>query len=224
MSEKYLALKQEIIAACLWLEEKGFVVGTYGNVSVRVPEGLIITPSRTDYQAMTPEDLVLMSLDGRVLAGARFPSSELEVHRQVYLVRRDVQSVVHTHSLYSAAVACLHATIPPLVEEQSQVLGSEIRCTRYVPAGQHQQLGAETARTLGNDVAILLANHGGVTCGRNLQETLFATQVVERVAQMYLLTRAAGGAIPIPQEFVTGERERYLHKYGKAEDNVLAAS
>ena len=110
------------------------------------------------------------------------------------------------------------------MEEQSQVLGSEIRCTNYVPAGQHQRLGRETARVLGGDVAVLLANHGGVACGRNLEETLFATQIVERVAQMYLLTRAAGGAIPIPQEFVVSERERYLYKYGKAEDDVLAAS
>jgi L-fuculose-phosphate aldolase len=92
-----------------------------------------------------------------------------------------------------------------------------------VPAGQHKRLGEETAHTLGKDVAVLLANHGGVACGRNLSETLFATQIVERLAQMYLLTRAAGGAIPIPHEFVVSERERYLHKYGKAEDNVLVA-
>lgn len=224
MSETYLALGQEILAACLWLEEKGFVVGTYGNVSVRVPEGLLITPSRLDYHAMTPDDLVLLSLDGRVLAGARLPSSELEVHRQVYRVRSDVRAIVHTHSLHSAAAASLHTTIPPIIEEQSQVLGGEIRCTEYVPAGQHQRLGLEAARTLGTDVAVLLANHGGVTCGRTLAEALFATQIVERVAQVYLLTRASGGGIPIPSEFVMSERERYLRKYGSAEDNVLAAS
>ncbi len=224
MNDAPLELKQEILAACRWLEAKGLVVGTYGNVSVRVPAGLLITPSRLDYQTMTPDDLVLLSLDGHVRAGTRLPSSELEVHRQVYLQRPDVHAVVHTHALYSAAVACLHLTIPPIVEEQSQVIGGEIRCTNYVPAGQHQRLGEETARVLGKDLAVLLANHGSVTCGRTLQETLFAAQIVERVAQMFLLARAAGGAVPIPPEFVRAEHERYRFKYGRAEDNVLVSS
>lgn len=213
-----------IIAACLWLQAKGYVVGTYGNISVRVAEGLLITPSRIEYTELKPDDLVVLSLDGEVVAGTRLPSSELEVHRQVYLARADAQAVIHTHSLYSAAASTLHETIPAIVEEQSQVLGSEIRCSEYVPAGQHQRLGQEAARTLGSDVAALLANHGVVACGRRLDETLFATQIVERVAQMYLLARAAGGATPIPAEHVVSERERYLFKYGTAADKPVAAA
>jgi L-fuculose-phosphate aldolase len=222
MSVDYLDLREEIIATCLRLEELGYVIGTYGNVSARVEAGLLITPSRVDYRLLKPEDIVTVSLAGKVISGMRLPSSELQVHLQIYVQRHDVGAVVHTHSLYATALSCIHDTIPVIVEEQSQVVGSEIRCTRYVPAGQHQKLGEEVARTLGNSMALLVANHGTVSCGRTLAEAVFTAQIVERVAQMRLMTSALGGAIPIPQEYVVSERERWLYKYGRAEDKAAA--
>jgi len=220
MSTGDLALRREIIAACLQLEAWGHVIGTYGNVSVRIPGGLLITPSRVDYHVVQPEDIVAVSLEGQVTAGTRLPSSELQVHLQIYLHRPEVGAVVHAHSLYATALSCLHGNVPVIVEEQSQVVGSEIRCTRYVPAGQHRELGVEVAATLGESMAVLLANHGTVSCGRTLAEALLTCQVVERVAQMHLLTSVAGSAIPIPPEFVASERARWLYRYGKAEDGA----
>ena len=218
---EHLDPKREVILVCRRLVELGYVVGTYGNVSARVPGGLIITPSRVDYAALTPEDMVTVSDAGEVLDGARLPSSELEVHRQIYLRRPDVNAVVHTHSLHATALSCRHDTIPVIVEEQSQVVGGEIRCTRYVPAGRHEELGEETARVLGATTAVLLANHGTVSCGRSLEEALFTCVVVERIAQMHLLA-GAGGVVPIPPEHVAGERDRFLHRYGTAADRAAA--
>jgi L-fuculose-phosphate aldolase len=108
-----------------------------------------------------------------------------------------------------------------VVEEQSQVIGDEIRCTSYVPAGQHKKLGEEVAQTLGGSNGVLLANHGVVSCGRSLEEALLACQVVERAAQIRLLTNIIGKAIPIPSEFVRSERERWLYKYGSAADGSV---
>src|SRR5205807_5633115 len=142
-------------AACLRLREMGYIVGTYGNLSARIPGGLVITPSRVDYAELTPADLVSVSDAGAALNGTRLPSSELEVHRQIYLRRPDVGAVVHTHSLHATALSCLHQTVPVIVEEQSQVVGAEIRCTQYVPAGQHKKLGEEVARTLGDSNGVL---------------------------------------------------------------------
>jgi L-fuculose-phosphate aldolase len=181
---------------------------------------LIVTPSRVDYHAITPDDMVLVSPEGRVLEGHRVPSSETSVHRLIYNVRADVGAVLHTHSFYATALSCIHDTVPVIVEEQSQVVGAEIRCTRYVPAGQHQALGEEVARTLGESNGVLLANHGVVACGRTIDEALFVSQVVERVCHMRLLTSAAGGAIPIPPQYVRSERERWLYKYGTAADHA----
>jgi L-fuculose-phosphate aldolase len=222
MNSESISLKKEIIAACLRLEKLGYVIGTYGNVSARVPGGLIITPSRVDYRSLTPDDLVTVSLEGRVLEGTRLPSSELEVHRQIYVRRPDVCAIAHTHSLFATALSCVHETIPVMVEEQSQVIGDEIRCTRYVPAGKHRALGQEVARTLGKSSAVLLANHGTLSCGRSLAEALFTCQIVERIAQMRLLAGGKGKVIPIPREFVRSERERWLHKYGASADKAVA--
>jgi L-fuculose-phosphate aldolase len=215
----HLDLKREIILTCQRLVDLGYVIGTYGNVSARVPGGLIITPSRVDYAALTPEDMVTVADDGAVRDGDRLPSSELDVHRQIYIARPDIQAVVHTHSLHATALSCRHDTIPVIVEEQSQVIGGEIRCTHYVPAGEHEALGRETARVLGASNAVLLANHGTVSCGRSLEEAFFASIVVERVARMRLFT-SSGDAVPIPPEHVASERDRFLHRYGTAADRV----
>jgi L-fuculose-phosphate aldolase len=215
---EYRELKQAIIDACLRLEGMGYIIGTYGNASARVPGGLIVTPSRVDYHAITPDDMVTVDDGGKVIDGWRIPSSETSVHRLIYRARADVGAVLHTHSFYATALSTLHDTIPVIVEEQSQVVGDEIRCTRYVPAGQHERLGEEVARVLGKSNGVLLANHGVVACGRDLAEALFVAQVVERVAHMRLITGVVGAAIPIPDEYVRSERERWLYKYGTAAD------
>lgn len=216
-------LKQQLIDACLQLQAMGYLVGTYGNASVRVPGGLIVTPSRIDYKAITPDDMVIVSDSGQVIEGHRPPSSETSVHRLIMLARPDVQVVFHTHSLYATALSCLGESIPVIVEEQSQVIGAEIRCTNYVPAGQHHALGEEVAKTIGDSNGVLLRNHGVVACGRSIAEAVFATQVVERVAHMYLLCRAVGQPIPIPPEYVVSERERWLYRYGTEADKAISS-
>ncbi len=220
MGLEHLELKKEVIAICIRLKEMGYIVGTYGNVSVRVPEGLIITPSRIEYYSLTPEDMVTVSYDGRVIDGRRLPSSEFAVHRGIYPLRPEIHAVIHTHSFYATTLSCLREPIPVIVEEQSQVLGSEIACTNYVPAGQHHKLGEEVAKALGSNNAVLMANHGTVSCGCTLSEAFFTCQIVERVARMRVLTSSIGGAVTIPREFVESERERWLYKYGKAEDKA----
>jgi L-fuculose-phosphate aldolase len=222
MTMDELGLKRELIQTCHHLVALGYLIGTYGNASARVPGGLIITPSRVDYAHLTPEDMVTVSDAGAILAGTRLPSSELEVHRQIYLRRPDINAVLHTHALHATALSCCHDTIPVIVEEQSQVVGGAIHCTRYIPAGRHEELGDETARALGTSNAVLMANHGVVNCGRSLEEALFTCIVVERIAQMRLLT-GVGAVVPIPSEYVASERDRFLHRYGTAADRDSAA-
>jgi L-ribulose-5-phosphate 4-epimerase len=216
----YDDLKRAIIKGCLRLEAMGYIIGTYGNASVRVPEGLIVTPSRVSYHEITPADMVVVSPEGAVLGGNRVPSSETSVHRLIYNVRPDVGAVFHTHSFYATAYSTLCRSIPVIVEEQSQVIGGDIDCTKYTPAGQHLALGEEVARALGASNGVLLANHGAIACGRNIEEALFAAQIVERAAHMALLAGALGGPTSIPPEFVQSERERWLYKYGTASDHA----
>ena len=216
--EKHLSLKLEMIAKCRRLEELGYFVGTWGNMSVRVPEGFIVTPSRVQYAVIEPSDFVTVSLDGTVVAGHRVPSSETEIHRAVLNKKSNAGAIIHSHSPYATAVSCLHQSIPVFVEDVAQIIGGEVRCTRYVPAGQHRRIAEEVSSTIGEENAVLLANHGVLCCGRDLDEALVANQILEKAALMML---AAGGrekVIPIPEEFVRSERHRYLYKYGTTQD------
>jgi L-ribulose-5-phosphate 4-epimerase len=212
------SIKVEIIETCRALERIGYFVGTWGNVSVRVPEGLIVTPSRIGYDVMAPADLVTVSLEGDIVSGHRLPSSETGVHRLILKKKPDVGAAIHAHSPYATAVSCLRRPIPAFVEDLAQIIGGQVNCTRYVPAGQHQQIATEVANTIGEENAVLLANHGVFCCGRTLAEAFVACQILEKAAKMMLAAGGVGPVIPIPEEFVRSERDRFLHRYGTSND------
>ncbi len=97
---EFLETRQAIIDACLWLEETGMVIGTWGNVSVRLPDDrIMLTPSKVDYKALKPEDMVIIDMDGYKLEGDRNPTSEMHVHRLIYVKRPDVGAVVDYKAL-----------------------------------------------------------------------------------------------------------------------------
>jgi len=216
--DSYEDIKREMIEKCRQLEKLGYFLGTWGNLSVRIPEGFIVTPSRVEYAAIETRDFVAVSLDGQILAGHRLPSSETEIHRAVLNKKSDAGAIIHSHSPYATAVSCLHQTIPVFVEDMAQIIGGAVRCTKYVPAGQHKKIAEEVASTIGEENAVLLANHGVMCCGRNLEEALVANQILEKAAGMMLAAGGADNVIPIPAEFVRSERHRFLHKYGTAQD------
>ena len=214
------SLKLEMIEKCRLLEKMGYFIGTWGNVSARVPEGFIVTPSRVEYAVIEPEDFVTVSMGGTVVGGHRLPSSETEIHRAVLAKKNDVGAIIHSHSPYATAVSCLQQNIPVFVEDMAQIIGGEVRCTQYVPAGQHRKIAEEVGRTIGDENAVLLANHGVMCCGRNLAEALVANQILEKAALMMLAAGGRDKVIPIPEEFVKSERHRFLYKYGTAHDTA----
>ena len=119
-----LEIRKDIIETARRMLEKGLVQGTGGNFSVRCEEGFIITPSGMDYATLTPGDLPKLSPGGAVLEGERRPSIEKELHREVYLARRDVCAVVHTHSVYATAAAAMRIPLPVLTDNQAVLFGS----------------------------------------------------------------------------------------------------
>jgi L-ribulose-5-phosphate 4-epimerase len=216
--DRYEVIKAEIIEKCRLLEKIGYFIGTWGNISVRVPEGLIVTPSRVRNDTIETSDFVTVSSQGAVLAGSRLPSSEAEIHRALLNKKQDVGAVIHSHSPYATAVSCLHLPIPPFVEDLVQIIGGQVNCTRYVPAGQHKRIAEEVAGAIGEENAVLLANHGAICCGRNLDEAFVACQILEKAALTMLAAGSLGRVIAIPDEFVRSERNRFLYKYGTADD------
>jgi L-fuculose-phosphate aldolase len=209
-------LREEIVHACRFLVQIGFLIGTWGNVGVRVERGLMVTPSRVDFGRMGPDDLVVVGWDGVKIGGERVPSSETELHRLILLNRPDLGACVHTHSPYASAVSCARRSIPVISEDVSQIIGGEVKCSRYVPAGRHRDLAGAAWEAMGlESSAVLLANHGAVAGGRDLAEAVVAAQVLEKAAMSLILASAVGGAVVIDEALVKEERHRFLYKYGK---------
>jgi L-ribulose-5-phosphate 4-epimerase len=215
-----MELRQAVLRTCLFMRDRlGYFVGTWGNISVRLEDGLLVTPSRMVYDEITPDDLVVVGWEGGVVRGSRTPTSELELHRQVLRNRPDLGALVHSHSPWASVCACAHRSIPVLADDMAEVIGGEVRCAPYVAAGRHRELAQAAAENIGPDAcAVLLGNHGVVAGGRDLAEAVVASQFVEKAAMILIHAEALGGVRPITEASWREERHRYLYKYGKPED------
>lgn len=210
-------IREQIRETGLKMLGSGLVVGTWGNISARVPgEDLIaITPSGMNYDVLQPEDIVLVALNGEVKEGERKPSIELPLHLAIYCARKDIQAVVHTHSAYATAMAAARKPIPGAVEDLVQIVGGDVRVCEYALPGT-AQLGANAVKALEGRNAVLLPNHGMVGAGTNLDEALKICQVVEKSAKITILAQAVGGVVELSQEDTAAMRDFYLHKYGQS--------
>ncbi len=179
---------EEVIATARRMAELGLVVGSFGNVSCRQGDQVLITPTGLDYSAMEPEDIVTLSLEGRKLAGSREPSSEFRLHLALYRARPDAKAIVHTHGVHAIALSLRTEELPAFTEELKHGVGGAVLIAPYAPAGS-QELADRAAELLSNTRAkgLILARHGAVGLGRDLEEALLICQLIERGAQIYLL-------------------------------------
>ncbi|NOT10071.1 MAG: class II aldolase [Gemmatimonadales bacterium] len=185
------ALREAVVAAARKLVAAGLAHGTSGNVSVRVGGGLLITPSGVPYEELAASDIVRLDEAGHPASGSRAPSSEWRMHRDIYASREEAFAVVHTHSLHATALACLREELPAVHYMVAAAGGAPVRCAGYATFGT-AELSAQVLQALEGRRACLLANHGLVTIGADLREAFRVAQEIERVAEIYLLARAAG--------------------------------
>jgi len=210
-------LRNEVIEICREMAKRGLCISTWGNVSIRLRDAVLITPSRMEYEAMRPEDMVVVSPQGERIGGERLPSSETLLHCALLAARPEVPVWVHSHAPHASTLACMHRELPIFIEDMAQIVGGTVGCSCYVPGGRHRELAQATVAALRpGAMAVLIANHGVVVGASNLAEALTATLVLEKAAAIQLAAAAAGGVIePLAPELVREERERYLTKYGK---------
>ena len=204
-----------IVDTCKYLQSIEFFLGTWGNVSIRRGNHILLTPSRVNYDIMTPGDIVIIDMDENKIEGDRNPTSEKEVHRQIYRVRDDLGAIIHAHTVYAMAASTMAIeSVPCIVEEMSQLLGGSIPLAKlYVPAAQHAQLGLAAAEVIGDRSGVILRNHGPVSCGRNMEEAILVAKVIEKACKIFL--EARGPLCAIPEQYAQSERYRYLYTYGK---------
>ncbi len=179
-----------LVEATRQLVHDGLVVGTAGNVSVRVPDGLVITPTAVPADEMAPEQLAVLDAEGGQVGGTHRRSSEWRLHLAIYQARPDVGAVVHTHSVAATALAVLRLPLPPIHYAMHQ-LGGEVRVAPYATFGS-VELAQEAAAALKAAHAVLLANHGAVAVGPDLPTALERARLLEWLCRVYLEARQGG--------------------------------
>ncbi len=199
----WLKEKKEVLAAARRMLEKDLVTGTAGNVSRRLaPEGkrslLAITPSSRDYLSLAPDDIQILDFAARKVEGDLPPSVETPLHIGIYRARKDVNAIIHTHSVFASAMAVAGISIPAIIDEQVAYLGGEIKLARYAPSGS-PELVKNAIAALGDRNAVLLANHGAVGVGANLPAAFHACELLENTALIYLLALSTGSVNELPR-------------------------
>ena len=212
MSEQ--ALRQQLLEVSRSLLELRLNRGTSGNASVRLGEGLLITPSALPVSTMTPESLVHLDLQGKVLQGGK-PSSEWRFHCDILAARPEIGAVIHTHSLNATTIACLGYDVPPVHYMIAMAGGDTIRCAPYSVFGE-QSLSDHALEALLDRKACLLGNHGLIALGADLAEALAVTEEVEFVCEIYWRTLQAGKPqILTPQQMFEVKQKFVDYKKGE---------
>lgn len=195
MSKPYCddtATRQSIIDACLAMQAAGVNQGVSGNISLRTTEGMLITPSGVEYEKMRPDMLVLMPLDGsQMRPGQMKPSSEWQFHRDILLAKRSEMAVVHAHPTFCTALAMNHQPIPACHYMVAAFGGDDVPVADYALFGS-QELSRLVVQALRHRSACLMANHGAVVTGDNLQTALWRMMELETLAKGYVTSLTIG--------------------------------
>lgn len=174
--------------------------GSGGNLSIiNRKEGLIaISPSGIEYFDMKPEDIVVVDLDGNVKQGGCTPSSELSSHIALYCRREDIHAVIHTHSVYATTIACLNWELPA-VHYLVGFAGTKVPLAPYATYGS-RGLADNICNTIGQNNAVLLANHGLMAVGKDLKTAFAVAEEIELVARIFYQAKTAGEPVILDDE------------------------
>jgi L-ribulose-5-phosphate 4-epimerase len=195
--------KEQIVTACQKLVEKGYLMATGGNVSMRVPgrDAFVITPSNYDYLKMIPEDVCVLDFNLKVIEGKRKPSVEAAMHGAIYQERSDVNAVVHTHQVYASALTLIKAPIPALFDEQTRFLGRSVDIIPYAPSGTGMLKNTIAKHVRNHNNAYMMQNHGALVFGHDMERAIHNVEILEKCSLAYLLTICSErkvSKIPLP--------------------------
>ena len=185
----YQPVKRQIVETAQRLVEKGYLMATGGNLSIRIAgrNAFAVTPSNYDYGKMTPDDVCLLDFDLKVIEGTLKPSVESALHAGIYETRADVNAVVHTHQVYASALALIHAPIPALFDEQVRFLGRSVEIIPYAPSGTGFLKNAIVKHIKNHNNAYILQNHGALCFGHDVERAAHNVEILEKCALAYLL-------------------------------------
>jgi L-ribulose-5-phosphate 4-epimerase len=216
-----LSARTSVAALHQELTGNGLVAWTAGNVSARVPgqDLMVIKPSGVDYRDLTPDTMIVCTLDGEVVEGSHRPSSDTAAHAYVYRHMPAVGGVVHTHSTYATAWAARAEPLPCVLTAMADEFGGEIPVGPFALIGD-DSIGQGIVATLTGhrSPAVLMQNHGVFTIGPTARDAVKAAVMCEDVARTVHLARALGTPVPIPPSAIDRLYDRYQNVYGQPGD------
>ena len=217
-SEENDIRQRKLVVSCYReLIGSGLGMGSSGNLSVRMGEGMLITPTGILAAELLPEQAVQVSLDGSVAPGQLLPSSEWHMHAAVYRNRPDIQAVVHCHSRYATILACAHRPIPAIHYMIAVTERDEVPLAPYATFGT-DALAQSVASGLRDGLACLLANHGQIAVGRDLQQAMRVAAEVEELAAIYWGSLAIDGGALLDAQQMAEVQQAFL-TYGQQRES-----
>lgn len=187
-----MRLEQErtaLAGASRRLAEGGLVIGTAGNLSIRVDDVVVITPTGGNLADLTPEMMTIVDFEGRVVDGDLAPTSEVRLHLDVYKAGA-ATAIAHAHAMASTAIACTRTELPP-IHYTTLSLGGPIRVAPYATFGS-QELADNVVAALEGRHAALMANHGSVACGADIVQACERLEHLEWLAELHARASALG--------------------------------
>jgi len=207
--------KTRVCEAGKQLLKKGYVSGTWGNISVRLDDSImVITPSGREYEDMTPEDIVAVNYHDLSYQGDIKPSSELKLHAEIYKTRSKIHAVIHTHQMNASTVAAARREVPPILDDMAQIIGPTVRVADYALPNT-KKITKATVKALRGRFAALMANHGAVCIGRDLREAFVVCEVLEKSCKAFIEAEFLGGAKGINRFEAHLMHQYFLMKYSK---------
>lgn len=205
-----LVMKQQVCEWSVRAWKEGLFEGTCGNLSVYDRERgvVIITPSGLSYRGYRPEDMVVIDLDGQVLDGIHKPSSEWIMHTMVYRKKPKVNAVIHTHSPYASSFAVRNQPIPCILTEMIPALGGDVPLAKFGMPGTGE-VGTEACKVLQGRGGCLLARHGVLAVGANLEQAYARAGYVENAAKICSIAMSNGKIDPIPEDVFQAVKAHY---------------
>lgn len=185
------AVRRDVIETGVKLSQALLIRSSEGNLSVRLDDSsFLISPSGSKLCELLDDDLVVVNFDGSHLTG-QLPSSEWQFHKDIYLTKKNAQAVIHTHSDFATALACLREDLPAFHYMIAIAGGNVVKCCDYAVFGS-EILSMNILSALEDRKACLIANHGLISWGTSLEEAFTIAWEVEALCKQYLITRSAG--------------------------------
>jgi L-fuculose-phosphate aldolase len=203
-----------VLETAMEMYEKGLVIGSSGNISLRLPPSkgktgmMAITPTSRYYDTLTADDIPIIDFKGNMMEGKLKPSVETPLHIAIYKARKNVNAVIHTHSTFASAAGVVGKGIPAILLDQVICLGGEIKACGGPLVSTPEQID-DFIRALGDRSAVLIPNHGAVGTGKTMRDAFIACELIEKTAEVYLLAVSTGKVNPLPEDVRKLEKAAY---------------